>query len=144
MIRLTEEIRHLVNGARASGNPCIVTSASSDGTPNSSYIGTMMAYDDSSFAYRDRSGRDPLEHIETNPKVLVLFRDPAAEVGWKFRCTAAVHRSGPIYDEIMQRLDWSGLPLDPEVKAVVVVLRIDQILTLFGEVLQERIVGSLW
>jgi len=26
----------------------------------------------------------------------------------------------------------------------VVVLRIDQILTLFGEVLQERIVGSLW
>ena len=144
MIHLTDEIRHLVDGARASGNPCIVTTASSNGTPNSSYIGTMMAHDDGSLAYRDRSGRDPLEHIETNQKVLVLFRDPVAEVGWKFRCTATVHRGGPIYDEVMQRLDRSGLPLNPKVKAVVVLLQIDQILTLFGEILQERILGNQW
>ena len=144
MIQLTEEMRQLINGARASGNPCIVATASSDSLPNAGFIGTMMAFDDGALAYRDRSGREPLEHIEANPKVVVLFRDPVQEVGWKFRCVATVHRDGLIYDEVMRRLAESGLALDPAVKAAVVLLRIDQILTLFGEVLQESVTGTRW
>ena len=144
MIHLTEEMRHLVNGARAKGNPCIVAMSSPDGTPNAGFIGTMMAYDDGSLAYRDRSGREPLEHIEENPKVVVLFRDHVQEVGWKFRCTATVHRGDSVYEEVMGRLAESGLAADPAVKAAVVFLRIDQILTLFGEVLQERKEGLTW
>ncbi len=144
MIQLTEEMRRQVNGARTSGNPCIVTSASAAGTPNAGFIGTMMAYDDGSLAYRDRSGREPLDHVEENPKVLVLFRDGVNEVGWKFRCTATVHRDGPVYFDVMRRLAESGLTPDPAVKPAVVLLRIDQILTLFGEVLQERVAGIRW
>ena len=144
MIELTEEMRRLVNGARAAGNPCIVASASADGTPNAGYIGTMMAYDDGSLAYRDRSGREPLDHIEENPKVVVVFRDSANEVGWKFRCTATVHRDGPLYGDVMRRLAASGMAPAPAIKMAVVHLRIDQILTLFGEVLQERVAGISW
>jgi predicted pyridoxine 5'-phosphate oxidase superfamily flavin-nucleotide-binding protein len=144
MIHLTEEMRELVNGARASGNPCIVATASPDGTPNAGFIGTVLAYDDASLAYRDRSGRRPLDHIETDPKVVVLFRDSAREVGWKFRCTAEVHRDGPVYDEVMRRLAESGMPAPQDIEVAIVVLRIDQILTLFGEVLQERIPNLTW
>ena len=144
MIQLTEEMRHLINGARARGNPCIVVTASPDGTPNAGFIGTMMAFDDGSLAYRDRSGREPLEHIEEKPKVMVLFRDSVQDAGWKFRCTATVHRDGPVYQEVMSRLAASGMALDTTVKPAVVLLRIDQILTLFGEVLQERITGITW
>ena len=144
MIELTEEMRRLVNGARAAGNPCIVASASADGTPNAGYIGTMMAYDDGSLAYRDRSGREPLDHIEENPKVVVVFRDSANEVGWKFRCTATVHRDGPLYGDVMRRLAASGMAPAPAIKMAVVHLRIDQILTLFGDVLQERVAGINW
>ncbi len=144
MIQLTDDMRRLVNDARASGNPCIVASAAPDGTPNAGYIGTMMAYDDGSLAYRDRSGREPLDHVEENPKVVVLFRDGENEVGWKFRCTATVHRDGPDFDEVMRRLDRSGLVLNRAVKPAVVLLRIDQILTLFGEILQERVAGISW
>lgn len=133
-----------MNGARAGGNPCIVASASADGTPNAGYIGTMMAYDDGSLAYRDRSGREPLDHVEENPKVVVVFRDAANEVGWKFRCTAAVHRDGPVYGDVMRRLAESGMAPDPAIKMAVVLLRIDQILTLFGKVLQERVAGVRW
>jgi len=79
MIHLTDEMRESVNGARASGNPCIVATASPDGTPNAGFIGTVMAYDEVSLAYRDRSGRRPLDHIETDPKVVVLFRDSGRE-----------------------------------------------------------------
>ena len=144
MIQLTEEMVQLVNGARASGNPCIVATASPDGTPNAGFIGTVLAYDEASLAYRDRSGRRPLDHIETDPKVVVLFRDSGREIGWKFRCTAEVHRDGEVYDEVMGRLAESGMPEPPNVEVAIVVLRIDQILTLFGEVLQERTPNLTW
>ena len=144
MIHLSDEMRESVNGARASGNPCIVATASPDGTPNAGFIGTVMAYDEVSLAYRDRSGRRPLDHIETDPKVVVLFRDSGREVGWKFRCTATVHRDGQVYDEVMGRLADSGMPAPQDIEVAIVVLKIDQILTLFGEVLQERVPNLTW
>ena len=144
MIHLTDEMRESVNSARANGNPCIVATASPDGTPNAGFIGTVMAYDEVSLAYRDRSGRQPLDHIETDPKVVVLFRDSGREVGWKFRCTATVHRDGQVYDEVMGRLADSGMPAPQDIKVAIVVLKIDQILTLFGEVLQERVPNLTW
>ena len=144
MIKLTEEMRELVNNARESGNPCIVATASPDGTPNCGYIGTVLALDDSSFVYRDRTGRTPLEHIEDNPKVVLLFRHSEQGTGWKFRCTATVHRDGSVYEDAIKRLFESGLITDPESKTAAVVLQIDQVLTLFGEVLQEREPGHSW
>ena len=144
MIKLTEEMRSLVNNARESGNPCIVATASPGGTPNCGYIGTVLALDDSSFVYRDRTGRTPLEHIEDNPKVVLLFRHSEQQTGWKFRCTASVHWEGPVYEYAINRLFESGLITDPESKTAAVVLQIDQVLTLFGEVLQEREPGHSW
>ena len=144
MIKLTDEMRELVDNARESGNPCIVATASPDGTPNCGYIGTVLALDESSFVYRDRTGRTPLEHIEENPKMVLLFRHSENEVGWKFRCTASVHREGPVYEDSIKQLFESGLITNPESKTAAVVLRVDQVLTLFGEVLQEREPGLRW
>ena len=144
MIQLTEEMVQFVNGARANGYPCIVATSSADGTPNAGYIGTVLAYNDASLAYRDRTGRKPLDHLESNPKVVVLFRDSQQEVGWKFRCTAEVLRNGPVFDDVMGRLAASGMAAAPEIQAAIVVLRVDQILTLFGEILQERVPNLAW
>jgi predicted pyridoxine 5'-phosphate oxidase superfamily flavin-nucleotide-binding protein len=145
VIQLTDEMKRLVNNAREDGFPCIVATASRDGTPNAGYIGTVLAVDDSTFVYRDRTRRQPLEHIEENPKVIVLFRNSDVDAGWKFRCTASVERQGEMYYEMTQSLADSGLISDPEmVGAAIVVLHIDQVLTLFGEVLQEREPGMRW
>ena len=145
MIQLTDEMKHLVNNAREDGFPCIVATASSDGTPNAGYIGTVLAVDDSTFVYRDRTRRKPLEHLEDNPKVVVLFRNATVDAGWKFRCTASVERQGGVYEDMTNRLVESGLIGDPEMEgAAIVVLHIDQVLTLFGEVLQEREPGMRW
>ena len=145
MIQLTDEMTRLVNRARDDGFPCIVATASPDGTPNAGYIGTVLAVDGATFVYRDRTGRQPLEHIEDNPKVVVLFRNAAEDKGWKFRCTASVAREGEVYDDMTSRLAESGLISDPEMRgAAIVILRIDQALTLFGEVLQEREPGMRW
>ena len=144
MIRLTAEMRQSIDNARASGNPCIVATAAKDGTPNAGYIGTMMALDESTLAYRlpDRTGANPLPHVEENPKVIVLYRDAARELGWKFRCSAAVHRDGPALEEVERRLAQQGV--GGVHNGAVVTLRVDQVLTLFGEVLQEREPGLRW
>ena len=144
MIQLTEEMTRLVNHARDDGFPCIVATASPDGTPNAGYIGTVLAVGGDTFVYRDRTMRDPLEHIEANPKVIVLFRNATADAGWKFRCTASVERQGEVYDDMTNRLAESGLIADPSLGGAIVILRIDQVLTLFGEVVQEREPGLRW
>lgn len=145
MIQLTEEMKRLVNNAREDGFPCIVATASSEGTPNAGYIGTVLTVDDSTFVYRDRTRRQPLEHIEENHKVIVLFRNASVDAGWKFRCTASVVREGEAYNDYTRQLAESGLISDPEMEgAAIVVLQIDQVLTLFGEVLQEREPGMRW
>ena len=141
MIQLTEEMRSFINNARAHGTPCILASASPDGLPNAGYRGTMMVFDDGSLAYRERSS--PVEHLEENPKVVVLFYEPDRQVGWKFRCSATVYREGSIYQQVMARLADLGLAQDPAI-TVAVVLQVDQVLTLFGELLQERVPGQRW
>ena len=144
MIHLTEEMSNLVNRARENGTPCILASASADGVPNAGYRGTMMVFDEGSLAYRERSDLSPIEHIEKNPKAIVLFYDPGQQKGWKFRCTPSIHREGPIFERVMARLAELGLIQGPETTGVAVVLQVDQILTQFGELLQERVPGLRW
>ncbi len=147
MIKLTEEMTSLINRAREDGYPCIVATASSDGVPNCGYIGTVLTVGDDLLIYRDRSGREPLDHIEENPKVIVLFRNADRDVGWKFRCTASVHREGPVFEEMTDRLLAAGLINERHLadsKVAIVALQIDQTLTLFGEVVQERVPGQRW
>ena len=145
MIQLTDEMARLINNAREDGYPCIVGTASADGTPNCGYIGTVLTVGENTLIYRDRTGRNPLEHIEENSKVIVLFRNATVDTGWKFRCTATVERQGEVYDDMTRRLAESGLISDPQMEgAAIVVLQIDQVLTLFGEVLQEREAGMRW
>ena len=142
MIQLTDEMQQGINNARASGNPCIVTTSSKDGTPDVGYIGTMMALTGSSLAYKNRTSATSLVQPEENPKVIVIYRNSVTGQGWKFRCTASAHRDGPDFDEVDRRLSPTGG--DQAHTGDVVVLRIDQVLTLFGEVLQEREPGLTW
>ena len=142
MIQLTEEMRNLINNARSNGTPCILATASRDGIPNAGYRGTVMVFDDASLAYRERG--TPVEHLEENPRVVVLYYDAGLQVGWKFRCTATVYTDGPIYQQVMDGLAALGLIQDPAITGAAVVLQVDQVLTNFGELLQERVPGLRW
>ena len=144
MIELTDEMRRLINQARANETPCVMATSSPDGVPNAGYRGTMMVLDQESLAYRDRSPLSAVQQLEENPRVIVLFRDPAQDVGWKFRCTAAVYRNGPMFQRVMDGLVAEGLLGDADGTGTAVVLRVDQILTLYGEVLQERVPNLSW
>ena len=148
MIELTEEMRQYINNARNNGNLCVLASASPEGTPNAGYIGTVVVLDEGSLAFRQRLPVQ--EHIQENPKVVLLFYDHRQQVGWKFRCTATLYwqdgqgGDGDVFKKVMTSLAEAGLIQDPEGEGVAVVLRVDQVLTPFGELMQERVPGMRW
>jgi uncharacterized protein len=138
MIKLTDEMREAVNNALANGCPCVLATAGSDGEPDIGYKGSMMIFDDQSLAYWERTRRQHLKNVTANPKVVVLFRDGKTRVNWRFHGTATVHDQGPIRDQVMARVVAPELEKDPERKGLAVIIRVDKVTNLGGEVLQTR------
>ncbi|MFQ5860481.1 MAG: pyridoxamine 5'-phosphate oxidase family protein [Dehalococcoidia bacterium] len=138
MIKLTDEMREFINHAFEDGRPCILATASPTGEPSLSFRGSMMVYDDEHLAYWERSKRAALEHIEANPKVVVMFRDPATRKGWRFFGEARVYREDPVRQEVMARVVPRELDTEAKRAGYAVVIRVDRVVILSGEVIQQR------
>ena len=144
MINLTDEMHQLINNALVNRTPCILATASPDGVPNMGFRGSMMVFDNEHLAYWERGLLSSLEHVEENPKVVVMYRDPETRVAWKFRCVASVHADDPLREQIMERVVQPELDRDPDRKGVAVLLKVEQVVTLGGELLQERVPDLRW
>lgn len=138
MIELTDEMKECINSALADGTPCILATASADGTPNLGPKGSMMVLDDQHLAYWERTQRIILAHIEENPKVAVLYRNPTKRINWRFHGVATVHKEGPIREQVMARVVEPELSRDPERRGFAVVIKVNRVTNLAGQVLQER------
>lgn len=138
MIELTDQMSELVNNALANGCPCVLATASSDGEPDIGYKGSMMVFDKESLAYWERTRRQHLKNVSENPKVVVLFRDGKTRVNFRFHGTATVHQDGSVRDQVMARVVKDELDKDPERKGAAVVIRVDKVTNLGGQVLQTR------
>lgn len=138
MIKLIDQMRELVDKALANGCPCILATVSGAGEPDIGYKGSMMIFDDESLAYWERTRRQHLKNLAENPKVVVLFRDPKAGVNWRFHGVATIHEQGQLRDQVMARTVPAELDKDPERKGAAVIIRVDKVTNLGGQVLQSR------
>lgn len=138
MITLTDQMREMVDNALANGVPCILATVSAKGEPDIGYKGSTMVFDNESLAYWERTRRQHLKNLQENPLVVVLFRDPKTRVNWRFHGKATVHEKGPIRDQVMARTIKDELDKDPERKGSAVIIRVDRVTNLAGEVLQTR------
>ena len=138
MIKLLDQMREVVDKALANGCPCILATASPDGEPDIGYKGSMMIFDDESLAYWERTRRQHLKNVLANPKVVVLFRDPKVGINFRFHGVATVHDSGPVRDQVMARTVAPELDKDPERKGSAVIIKVDKVTNLAGQVLQSR------
>ena len=59
-------------------------------------------------------------------------------IRWRFYGTAVVYESGPIREEVMSRTVEAELERDPERLGVAVLIKVNKIAELAGNVLQER------
>jgi predicted pyridoxine 5'-phosphate oxidase superfamily flavin-nucleotide-binding protein len=133
MIKLTDQMRELIDPALAKGTPCLVATASKDGMPNVGYKGSVMVFDDESLGYWERTRQGTLENVEVNPNVMILFRDPATRAAWRFAGKATIHKEGPLRDQVMARTVQAELDRDPERKGFAVIVRVDRVLPLGGQ-----------
>jgi general stress protein 26 len=138
MIQIVDQMKDLVNNALANGCPCILATVSGEGEPDIGYKGSMMVFDDESLAYWERTKRQHMKNVQENPKVIVLFRDGKTKAAWRFHGTATMHEGGPIRDQVMARTVKEELDKDPERKGAAVVIRLDKITNMGGQVLQSR------
>jgi hypothetical protein len=138
MIALTDQMRDLVDNALANGCPCILATASATGEPDVGFKGSTMIFDSESLAYWERTRRQHLKNLSENPRVVVLFRDPKTRINWRFHGVATVHQEGPLREQVMARTVKDELDKDPERKGAAVVIRVDKVTNLAGEVLQTR------
>ena len=138
MINLTDQMRELVDNALANRCPCVLATVSGSGEPDVGYKGSMMVFDNESLAYWERTRRQHLRNLSENQHVVVLFRDPATRVNWRFHGVATVHESGAVRDQVMARVVKDELDKDPERKGLAIVIRVDRVGNLAGEVLQTR------
>ena len=137
-VSITGEMKELVDSALADRAPCILGTASGDGRPQISLKGSVLVYDEGTLAYWERSKRSALENIGENPQVVIFYRNPAKRVTWRFHGTATIHESGPVRDEVMGRTVKAEIDRDPERTGFAVLVRIDRITELSGNVLQQR------
>jgi hypothetical protein len=131
-------MREMIDNALANGCPCLIATASADGEPDIGFKGSMMVFDKESLAYWERTRRQHLKNLLENPRVVVLFRDPKSRINWRFHGVATIHEQGPIREQVMARTVKDELDKDPERKGAGVVIRVDKITNLAGQVLQTR------
>ena len=71
-----------------------VATVCADGTPNLSPKGTTAVWDD-----------EHLVFLDLNPVVEVNVVDPIRRKGYRFKGPAAVHRDGPVFEDVVQRYE---------------------------------------
>ena len=138
MISISDQMKELIDNALANGSPCILATVSADGEPDIGYKGSMMVFDNDSLAYWERTKRVHMKNVKENPHVVVLFRDAKTKAAWRFHGTATLLESGPIRDQVMARTVKDELDKDPERKGAAVVIRLDKITNMGGQVLSSR------
>lgn len=138
MISLTGDLKEKIDNALADRFPCFVGTASKDGKPQISMKGSVLVYDDETLAYWERAKRSALENVRDNPQTVVFYRNTAERLNWRFHGIATVHESGEIRDDVMSRTVQAELDRDPERQGVAVLVKIDDITELSGNVLQSR------
>ena len=138
MIKMTDEMRQFIDNALANGMPCILATVSKDGQPNTSYRGSTMVFDDENLAYWDRGKRQSVQDIEESSKVCVMFRHPEKRIVWRFYGAATTHREGALREQVMARVVQPELDRDPQRQGAAIMIQVNKILAVGGEVLQER------
>ncbi|MFQ5879252.1 MAG: pyridoxamine 5'-phosphate oxidase family protein [Dehalococcoidia bacterium] len=139
MIQLTDEMRQAINNALADGYPCLVATAAADGRPDITFKGSTMVLDEESLAWWERSKGTALSNVEANPHVAIVYRNPTQRLGWRFYGLAAIHRQGPLREEVLAQVIPPELERDPQRQGYAVVVRVDRVASIAAAtVLQER------
>ena len=102
---ITSEIKNFLNTQKL----CYVATVSSDGLPNISPKGTIIAWASEILAFADIRSPDTVKNLQNNPNVEINVIDPLLRKGYLFKGVARLINSGLQYDEILQYYRDNGI-----------------------------------
>ena len=86
-----------------------VATVSSDGLPNISPKGTIIAWSSEILAFADIRSPDTVKNLQNNSNVEINVIDPLLRKGYLFKGVARLINSGLQYDEILQYYRDNGI-----------------------------------
>ena len=115
-------------------NVCLVGTVLPDGFVQVTPRGSTMVVDDEHLGLWERGQGSTSANLANGTKVTVFFRKPQLrESGLlpkggiaRFYGTAAIHRSGPVYEEVWRRLVQPEKDRDPDKKGFAVLIRVQR------------------
>jgi Pyridoxamine 5'-phosphate oxidase len=145
MIKMTELMRSLLDSALADGTPCLVGTATKDGHPQISPKGSVVVFNDDTLCYWERSGRSALKRVNENPHIVIYYRNTARmkEIPYRagiirFYGDTHVLTSGADRDKVWELIPEAERKPDPEKKGAAVLVRVDRIEEISGNVIMQR------
>ena len=131
-LKLTDQIKSLVNGALEHGKPLVVCYVSEDGKPNLSFRGSTQVYSPTQLAIWVRNPKGGLPSaIQKNPNILLFYSDemmnPAVRAMLTFKGRAHLDNS-----EAARRTVYDNSPKlerdkDPERKGAALIIDLDSV-----------------
>src|SRR6266851_5339595 len=123
---------------------CLVGTVLPSGFAQVTPRGSTMVFDDEHIALWERGRGSTTENLSDASKVTIFFRKsslrgegilPLGGIA-RFYGTAAIHKSGPLYEEVWDRLIQLEKERDPEKKGFAVLIKIDRAEDLLGQPLK--------
>ena len=102
---ITSEIKNFLNIQKLG----YVATVSSDGLPNISPKGTIIAWSSEILAFADIRSPDTVKNLQNDPNVEINVIDPLLRKGYLFKGVARLINSGLQYDEILQYYRDNGI-----------------------------------
>ena len=142
MAKIPKALHEHINTAFP-GHVCLVGTVLPSGFAQVSPRGSTMVFDDEHIALWERGKGSTNENLRDGTKVTVFLRKPALrESGLlpkggiaRFYGIAAIHRSGPAYEEVWQGLVQPEKDRDPEKKGYAVLIKVERAEDLDGKAL---------
>ena len=105
MTTITSEIKIFLNSQKLG----YVATVSSDGKPNISPKGTIIAWSDNLLAFANIRSPDTVMNLQNNPFVEINVIDPLSRKGYLFTGTAKIIKNTPLYVEILNHYRTNGI-----------------------------------
>ena len=126
-------------------NVCLVASILPNGFAQVTPRGSTMVFDDEHFAFWERGRGTTNANLHDGSKITIFFRKPDLRLAGilpkggiaRFYGIATLHKSGPIYEQIWNRVIQPEKDRDPERKGFGVLVKIERAEELDGTPLKR-------
>jgi hypothetical protein len=127
-------------------NVCLIATILPNGFAQVTPRGSTMVFDDNHFAFWERSKGTTTANLQDGTKVTIFFRKPELRQAGilpkggiaRFYGIATVHKSGPVYEQIWNRVIQPEKDRDPERKGFAVLVKIERAEELDGSPLKDN------